>query len=137
MFLADFHIHTNQSDGRMALHHVIDLFGERGFGAIAITDHLCDTRSLLGKASRFLGCSLNEINFAQHMENIKRERDRAWQQYGMVVIPGYEITLNSISNHRSAHVLAIGIDQYVSPDLPIEEFSHEIRSRGEIGRAHV
>ena len=48
MFLADFHVHTNRSDGKMNLPDVIDLFGKRGFGAVAITDHLTETRTILG-----------------------------------------------------------------------------------------
>jgi hypothetical protein len=130
MFLADFHVHTNMSDGRMPLSDVIDLFGSRGFGAIAITDHLCESRSVLGKASRFLGCSLREDNFAEHMENLRLEGERALRQFGMLVIPGYEITLNSVSNHRSAHILALGTSTYVNPNLPIEELCAAVRATG-------
>jgi predicted metal-dependent phosphoesterase TrpH len=130
MFLGDFHVHTNKSDGKMPLPDVIDLFGTRGFGAIAITDHLCESQSFLGKASRFLNCSLTEENFAGHMENIAKEGKRAWERYRMLVIPGYEITKNTFSNHRSAHLLALGIDQYIDPNLPIEELCAEIRRLG-------
>jgi len=135
MFLADFHVHTNMSDGKMSLPDVVDLFGSRGFGAIAVTDHLCENRSVLGKASRYLGCSLTEENFAEHMENIRREGERAKKQYNMLVIPGFEITKNSVSNHRSAHVLAIGTDQYINPNLPIEELCREIRAKGALAVA--
>ncbi len=130
MFLADFHVHTNKSDGRMPLEDVIDLYGSRGFGAIAITDHLCENRSILGKASRYLGCSLTEDNFSEHMQNLENEGKRAWNKYGMLVIPGFEITKNSISNHRSAHMLALGIDQYVDPNLGIAELCSDIRAKG-------
>lgn len=130
MYLADFHVHTNKSDGKMPLADVIDLFGSRGFGAIAVTDHLCENTSILGKASRYLGCSLREDNFAEHMENIAREGRRAWDQYRMLVLPGYEVTKNSISNHRSAHVLAVGTDQYVDPNLGIEDLCAAIRAAG-------
>jgi len=114
----------------MPLKDVIDLFGSRGFGAIAITDHLCENRSILGKASRYLRCSLTEENFAEHMDNLRKEGERARREYGMLVIPGFEITKNSISNHRSAHVLAVGLDQYVDPNLGIEELCREIQQKG-------
>lgn len=130
MFLADFHVHTNKSDGRMPLRDVVDLFGKRGFGAIAVTDHLCENRSVLGKASRYLGCSLTEENFSEHMESIRREGERARKEYGMLVIPGFEITKNSISNHRSAHLLALGVDEYINPNLEIEEICLDIREKG-------
>jgi predicted metal-dependent phosphoesterase TrpH len=130
MFLGDFHVHTNKSDGKIPLPDVIDLFGSRGFGAIAITDHLCENVSVLGRASRYLGCSLTEDNFHRHMEDIAREGRRAWDQYRMLVIPGYEITKNSFSNHRSAHLLALGTDQYVDPNLGIEDLCTQIRKVG-------
>lgn len=130
MFLADFHIHTNRSDGKLALSEVVDLYGERGFGAIAITDHLCERVSVLGKASRYLGMSLREDNFAEHMESLREEAARAWRQYRMVVLPGYEITKNSFSNHRSAHMLALGTDKYVDPNLDIVGACRAIRATG-------
>lgn len=130
MFLADFHVHTNMSDGKMPMADVVDLYGKRGFGAIAITDHLCENTTILGRASRYLGCSLREDNFAEHMENIAREGRRAWEEYRMLVLPGYEVTKNSVSNHRSAHVLALGTDQYVDPNLGIEDLCTEIRRVG-------
>jgi hypothetical protein len=48
----------------------------------------------------------------------------------MLVIPGFEITKNSVSNHRSAHVLALGTDAYVDPNLGIEELCMDIRRKG-------
>ena len=130
MFLADFHVHTNWSDGKMPMAEVVDLYGKRGFGAIAITDHLCESRSVLGRASRFLGCSLTEESFPKYIAALRVQAERAWREYRMLVIPGFEITLNSISNHRSAHVLAVGIDQYVDPNLGIVDLCREIRQNG-------
>ncbi len=130
MFLADFHLHTNKSDGKMDLPDVVDLFGQRGFGAIAITDHLCERKSVLGKAARYLGCSLTEENFALHMESIRQEAERAWKKHRMVVLPGFEITKNSLSNHRSAHILAIGTSTYVDPNLDIPDICRAIRASG-------
>ncbi len=130
MFLADFHVHTNRSDGRVPLAEVIDLYGSRGFGAIAITDHLCERQSFLGKAARYLGCSLTEQNFAEHMRDVAEEGERAWHQYRMLVLPGTEITKNSLNNHRSAHVLALGTDQYIDPNLEIPALCREIRAKG-------
>lgn len=130
MFLADFHLHTNRSDGKMPIRELVDLYGERGFGAIAITDHLCEQTSFLGKTARYLGCSLTEANFHQHMEDIQEEAERAWKKYRMLVLPGFEITKNSISNHRSAHMLALGIFDYVDPNLDIPELCEQIREKG-------
>src|ERR1700744_1190961 len=106
MFLADLHMHSTFSDGRMTIPELVDFFGSRGFGAIAITDHLCENASFLGKAANYLKRTLNEATFPLYMAILESEGKRAWEQYRMVVIPGYELTKNSVSNHRSAHILA-------------------------------
>lgn len=130
MFLADFHVHTNRSDGKLPLEKVIDLYGAHGIGAIAITDHLCETGSVLGEASRRLGYSLTKENFAEHMKDLQREASRAWKQYRMLVLPGFEVTKNYFSNRRSAHWLAVGTDQFVDPDLEVKESCGAIRASG-------
>ena len=60
---------------------LVDLYGTRGFGAIAITDHLCETRTFLGIASRYLHCSLTERNFSSYISQVKEEADRAHDLY--------------------------------------------------------
>lgn len=130
MFLADLHMHTNQSDGKLSLSELVDFYGARGFGAIAVTDHLCEVTSFLGKAARYLGCSLTEESFATHMERIAEEGERAWRKYRMLVIPGFEITKNTLSNHRSAHVLALGVSRFIDPSLGIPELCQAIRAEG-------
>lgn len=130
MFLADFHMHTNLSDGKLSLQELVDLYGKRGFGAIAVTDHLCEKLSLLGKASRYLGMSLREDNFAAYIEQIREEAERAWGQYRMLVIPGFEITKNSLNNHRSAHMLALGVTEFIDPNLDIPDLCKSIRAKG-------
>lgn len=129
MFLADFHMHTNRSDGKLSMRELVDLHGERGFGAIAITDHLCDS-TFLGKASRYLNLSLSKERFPHYMEEIRVEAVRAWDVYEMVVLPGFELTKNSISNHRSAHVLAVGITEWVDPTQDVADIARNIRALG-------
>lgn len=130
MFLADFHVHSTFSDGKLTIPQVIDLYGHLGFGAIAITDHLCETQSFLGKASAYLGCSLTKQNFSHYLDTIAKEGERAWRQYKMRVIPGVEFTKNSITNHRSAHVVGLGIHRYIDPDVGIPEICEQIRAQG-------
>jgi hypothetical protein len=45
MILADLHIHSTFSDGKLTIPQLVDFYGRRGFGAIAITDHLCELAS--------------------------------------------------------------------------------------------
>ena len=129
MFLADFHIHSNFSDGTLSIPEIVDYFGSREFGAIAITDHLCENGSLLGKASAYLGCTLTDATFPLYKEILKSEAERAWDQYRMVLIPGVEFTKNSVSNHRSAHVLALGMTDFISANLEITKLIHEVHKQ--------
>jgi hypothetical protein len=130
MVLGDFHSHSRFSDGHLKIPDLVDLYGKRGFGAIAITDHLCETKTFLGKSARFLERTLTEKTFPLYIEQIREEAERAWKQYRMIVLPGFEITKNSIFNHRSAHILAIGIDQFVSADQDPLTIAREIRAKG-------
>jgi predicted metal-dependent phosphoesterase TrpH len=131
MFLADFHVHSNFSDGSIHLPDVVDMFGKRGFGCIAVTDHLCENESILA----YLDCSLTPAKFPLYMAILKSEAERAWKQYKMVVLPGFELTKNSLLNHRSAHVLGIGITDYVSANQDIPELCRAIRAQGAVSVA--
>ena len=150
----DLHIHSNFSDGKLSITEIVDLYGSRGFGAIAITDHLCERNNLIGRVSHGLSYSLSRETFAEYMATIRREAARALLQYDMLLIPGFEITKNSFINHRSAHVLILGIEEYISPELPVEDILERAKSLGaltiaahpfqtgdfefqKIGRAHV
>lgn len=128
--LADFHIHSTFSDGKLAIPELVDLFGKRGFGAIAITDHLCENESMVGKAARYLNRTLTPANFPLYKEILKSEAQRAWDQYKMIVIPGFELTKNSISNHRSAHLLGLGVDEFISANDDVVELAKKIQVSG-------
>ena len=132
MILSDFHIHSNFSDGKHSIPEIVDFYGSRGFGSIAITDHLCESHSFLGKAASYLERTLTEASFPFYLEILKSEAERAWKQYKMVVIPGVEITKNSISNHRSAHIVGLGVSKFVKADLPIEEILKQLKDQGAV-----
>jgi len=135
MFLADLHIHSKFSDGKLSIAELVDLYGQRGFGAIAITDHLCENQTLIGKAARLLDQTLTPETFPAYLQTIALEAERAWKQYQMVLIPGFELTKNSILNHRSAHILGLGIDQFVSADADILDLARTIRKQGAVAIA--
>lgn len=121
MLLADFHIHTTWSDGKLSLPEVIDLFGRSGHDAIAITDHIVNTDSVVGKVTHRFKVSLTERTFGAYLDELERERKRAWDQYRMVVLAGCELTQNAITRRNSAHVLALGIDRFISANGTVEE----------------
>lgn len=130
MILSDFHIHSTFSDGKLSIPEIVDFFGSRGFGAIAITDHICQENNFVGKAAHYLGKTLTRATFPVYKEILKSEGERAWDQYQMRLIPGFELTKNALTNHRSAHVLALGVTDWISADLEIPEMSKAIRSQG-------
>jgi len=135
MFLGDFHIHSTFSDGKHSVPELIDAFGTRGFGVIAITDHLCESRTTLGKAAGFLGHTLTPATFPLYKAILRSEAERAWREYQMVVIPGFELTKNTLSNHRSAHLLALGVTEYLPADGDVKDLARQIRALGGVSVA--
>ncbi len=130
MFWADFHIHSNYSDGKLAIPELVDLYGQRGFGAIAITDHLCESTTAMGKAANLFGLTLHRHNFDAYLEEISEQAERAWDVYKMVVLSGFELTKNSLSNQRSAHVLALDVSQYIEAEADVVTLTRLIRDQG-------
>jgi predicted metal-dependent phosphoesterase TrpH len=106
-----------------------------GFGAIALTDHLCEEQTLIGKATAYLGCTLTKKNFPLYLETLRSEAERAWRLYKMVVLPGVELTKNSLSNHRSAHIVGLGVSDYLRADEPVETLAQGVRSQGGVAIA--
>ena len=119
--LCDFHIHTNFSDGSMAMRDTIDLFGQAGFDVIAITDHVVNGDNAIGKFARQFNLSVRGDNFDEYFSTIMHEAERAWDKYSMLVIPGVEISKNYISQDRSAHLLLLDIKEFISACLDYEE----------------
>ena len=132
MLLADFHIHTTWSDGKLTLPEVIDLFGASGHDVIAITDHIVNTDSLVGKVTHRWQLTLTEKNFHEYAAEVERERKRAWDEYRMIVLTGTELTQNAITRKNSAHVLAIGIDRFISANGTVEEMLVRAKQNAQI-----
>jgi predicted metal-dependent phosphoesterase TrpH len=127
MLLCDFHIHTKYSDGSLELRKAIDIFGQAGFDAIAITDHVVNGDNSIGKLAKRLKLSITEKNFDEYMENIKYEAERAWNKYEMLVIPGVEISKNYITPDKSAHILIIGIKDFIPACMDYEKIFLEAK----------
>lgn len=135
MKMTDLHIHSTYSDGKLSIPEIVDLYGKRKFKIIAITDHLCEEESFLGKASNFLDKTLTKETFRSYLKEIEYEARRAMEMYGMLVVPGVEFTKNSLSFKRSAHILALGIKDYIPADKTILELLEEIKKQGAISIA--
>lgn len=118
--LIDLHIHSNYSDGKLSIADIVDLYGKKGFSAIAITDHLADSKTLTGLVTRKLKMSLREQNMDSYLSTLQKEGKRALEKYNMHLIPGIEITLNSWSRAKGAHIVFLNVDQFVDPNEDVE-----------------
>jgi predicted metal-dependent phosphoesterase TrpH len=139
--LCDFHVHTTWSDGRLSLREVVDLYGKtRRFDVIAITDHILMRRDLLARAGRLLSLgrrtfSVTEDRFDSYLEDVEREAKRAQRLFGMLVVPGAEITQNHIRSRKNSHIVALNIRQFISADQPARDILQEIRRQNALSIA--
>jgi len=139
--LCDFHVHTRWSDGTLTVREVVDLYGStRKFDVIAITDHILMKRDLLARVGRIatLGrraFGIREELFGAYLADIRAEAKRAFDKYGLLVIPGAEITQNRLNGKKNSHVIALDIQQYISADQRADEILREIRRQDAISIA--
>ncbi len=129
MLLCDFHIHTTYSDGSVELRRTIDLFGQSGFDVIAITDHVVNGDNSIGKFAHRFNLSVGQDNFAEYIACIRQEAERAWEKYGMLVIPGVEISKNYFSSDKSAHILIIDIKEFIPACWDYEKIFTEAKNQ--------
>jgi predicted metal-dependent phosphoesterase TrpH len=139
--LCDFHVHTQWSDGQLPLRDVVDLYGTTGrFDVIAITDHILMESDLLARIGRVATIGrrrfgVTEEVFDEYLEDIRREAIRAQQEYGMLVIPGAEITQNNLRGKKNSHIIALDLTEYISADQRAEAILREIRRQGALSIA--
>jgi hypothetical protein len=129
MLLCDFHIHTKYSDGSVGLRRTVDLFGQAGFDVIAITDHVVNGNNPFGKLANRFKFSVTGESFKTYMSHIAEEAERAWDRYGMLIIPGIEITKNSLSSDKSAHLLLIDIKEFIPASWDYEKIFLEAKKQ--------
>lgn len=127
MLLCDFHIHTTYSDGSIELRKTIDIFGQAGFDVIAVTDHVVNTDSTIGAIANRFQYSVTERTFGAYLDSVREEGERAWKKYGMLVIPGVEISKNYISAEKSAHMLILDIQEFIPADWSYERIFLEAK----------
>jgi predicted metal-dependent phosphoesterase TrpH len=139
--LCDFHVHTQWSDGKLSVAEVVDLYGQTGkFDVLAITDHILMKKDLLARAGRIatLGrraFGVREEDFDAYLEDIATQAARAWAQYGMLVVPGAEVTQNQLRSRKNSHIIALGITKYISADQRADDILREIRRQGALSIA--
>jgi hypothetical protein len=118
--LCELHAHTTWSDGSLTVTELVDLYGMHGFDVLSVTDHA------LPNAPPYL----TEPAHRRYVQAIDREARRAREQYGLLVIPGLELTFHGDDPDQAGHALALGLRSWVSLDAGLEPAIREARRRG-------
>ena len=79
--------------------------------------------------------SITPETFDDYMADIEKESARAKRQYGMLVIPGAEVTQNHIRAKHNSHIVALGLKKFISADLKAKEILEEIRRQDAVSIA--
>ena len=78
---------------------------------------------------------MTEDRFNGYLEDIAREADRARRVYGLLVLPGAEITQNHIRSRKNSHIVALNIKEFISADQTAFDILQEIRRQGALSIA--
>lgn len=113
--LAELHAHSRWSDGAYPLPQLVGLYGSKGFDVLCVTDHVTRSDDPVVSAQD-PGRGVTPDRFGAYLAEIEREARRARDTYGMVVLPGLELSWNDIDLDRAAHAVAIGLRKHVSVD---------------------
>jgi 3',5'-nucleoside bisphosphate phosphatase len=132
--LCELHAHTRWSDGELTVAELVDLHGRSGFDVLCVTDHVVrsDDPWRFEEGLRF--SAIEEATFPLYLAEIEREAARAWRTYGLLVVPGLELTFNDPEPVMAAHAVAIGLRNFVSVD---EGIANAMRSATEAGAAVI
>jgi predicted metal-dependent phosphoesterase TrpH len=130
--LCELHAHTTWSDGQLSLRELVDLYGRNGFDVLCVTDHAVrsDDPWLLGRRAAGADGFIDGDTHPSYLEAIEAEAERASAIYGLLLVPGLEITQNDADPDGAAHALAVGLRRYVSADLPLEAALARVRAEG-------
>jgi hypothetical protein len=120
MLLCELHAHTTWSDGVLTLTELVDLYGRHGFDVLCVTDHVAP-----GGTGR-----LTAATHARYLTAIAREGRRAREQYGLLLIPGLELTFHEASPDEAGHALAIGVGSWIDLDRGLEHALGQARAAG-------
>ena len=112
--LCELHAHTTWSDGELSLGGVVDLYGAAGFDVLCVTDHVL-RRDDPWPLRNGRPC-VDATNVDAYLAEVERERVRALSAYGLLLVPGFELTYNDPNPDRAAHAVAVGLRSLVVMD---------------------
>jgi predicted metal-dependent phosphoesterase TrpH len=112
--LCELHAHTTWSDGICSLRELVDLYGRRGFDVLCVTDH-----ALPADDPWHADC-VGEETWPAYLEAVDAAARRAWAYYGLLVLPGLELTFNHKDPDLAAHAVAVGIRAFPPLEAGLE-----------------
>jgi predicted metal-dependent phosphoesterase TrpH len=125
--LCELHAHSTWSDGELTLTELVDLYGRRGFDVLCVTDHVCRSEPpYFDPRLRVTG----RLSFADYLDAVESEAARASAAYGMLVVPGLELTYDDLDPLQAAHAVAVGLRTFVGVDAGLEQALADARSAG-------
>jgi predicted metal-dependent phosphoesterase TrpH len=119
--LCELHAHTRWSDGALSIAELVDLYGRNGFDVLCVTDHVVRRDDPWRELEEWIEPALHEESWPAYVAEIEREAERARAMFGMLVVPGLELTYNDADPAQAAHAVALGLRSFVSLDDGIEE----------------
>jgi predicted metal-dependent phosphoesterase TrpH len=109
LLLCELHAHSTWSDGELSVADLVDLYGRAGFDVLCVTDHTVRLDDPTPRA-------VDPWIWPAHAAAVRAERERAWSEYGLILIQGLELTDNQDDLDLSAHALALGIEEHIAMD---------------------
>ncbi len=109
LLLCQLHAHSTWSDGQLTLRELVDLHGDAGFDVLCVTDHTV-------RLSDPAPTAVDAWTWPAYHAAVRAEAERAVAAYGLLVVPGLELSDNDEDPDLSAHALALGLERFVSID---------------------
>ncbi len=130
LLICDLHTHTTFSDGKLTIGEMVDFYGQRGFDALCITDHLCDPKRLLGKLVNLTGLVIPPSEVNDYFAAIEKEKNRAWKKYDLILMTGIEFNKDGLTSKTSTHLLGVDLKEPINPSLDLKTTIGEIHAQG-------
>jgi len=121
--LSELHAHTTWSDGALSVGELVDLYGRAGFDVLAVTDHVVRPGETQTGAVR-------AGTYNRYLDELEAEGERALACYGLLVVPGLELTYDDPDPRLGAHVLALGVRRFMGLERGLEAALAEAADAG-------
>ena len=105
--LCELHAHTTWSDGELSLRELVDLYGTASFDVLCVTDHVLRDDDPWPVEHR--RTCVDASNIDAYLAAIEREAVRALSTYGLLLVPGLELTYNDPDPDAAGHAVAVGV----------------------------